>query len=364
MTTLREAALLRLAAQRIAGDGFDTAAAAVDWLTCLQAQDFPGALTSVALRVRDGTRQAVEAALDAGEVVRSWPMRGTLHLVPARDLPWLLDLAAPRIVASTVKRRRDLGIDDADLEKVRGVTTEALRGGGRLSRDELFSSWEVAGQPTTGQRGAHLLGHLAMTGLVCFGPVRDGGQQVVLVDEWSPRARRLGRDLDREEALGAWALRYFRSHGPATVKDFTWWTKLLVRDVRAGVALARPRLESVDVDGVEHLMDPATPDRLAAVRRQAQGVVLLPGFDEFVLGYADRSAALPAAYAQRICPGGNGMFLGSVVARGQIVGTWRRTGSGARRTVQATPFTTFTKQVEAAVPRLGARLDRIAAGPG
>ena len=364
MTTRREAALLRLAAQRIAGDGFDTAAEAVGWLTCLQAQDFAGALTSVALRVRDGTRRSVEAALDAGEVVRSWPMRGTLHLVPAVELPWIVGIAAPRILASTARRRRDLGIDSDDLSTVRTLTINGLAGGGRLSRDALFACWRDAGQPTAGQRGVHLLAHLAMSGLVCFGPVHERGQQVVLVDEWIPQARRLGSDLDREQALGEWALRYFRSHGPATVKDFTWWTRLLAADVKAAVALARPQLESVEVDGVEHLMDPATPDRLASMRRHALSVVLLPGFDEFVLGYSDRSAALPDEFAQRICPGGNGMFLGSVVAGGQIVGTWRRSGSGARRTVQATPFTTFSRRVETTLPRLGAGLDRIAAGPG
>lgn len=362
MTTLREAALLRLTAQRIVGDGFDSAAEAVDWLTCLQAQDFPGALTSVALRVRGGTRTDVEAALDTGEVVRSWPMRGTLHLVPAADLSWMLALAAPRIVAASNARRRGLGIDDDDLAALPALT-EKLLGNGALSRDELFAGWRAAGQPTAGQRGIHLLSYLAMTGVVCYGPVRGGRQQlVVLLDAWAPRARRLGRDLDRDEALGEWALRYFRSHGPATVKDFTWWTKLLAADVRTGVALARPRLASVDVDGAAHLMDPGTPERLAAVRRQAQGVLLLPGFDEYLLGYADRRAALPAGFADRVVPGGNGMFRGTVVAGGQVVGTWRRAGSGARRTVQATPLTAFPKKVETALPRVSAALDRLAAG--
>jgi Winged helix DNA-binding domain len=364
MTTLREAALLRLAAQRVAGDGCDTAAEAVGWLTCLQAQDLPGALTSVALRVRGGTRADVEAALDAGEVVRSWPMRGTLHLVPAGDLPWMLALAAPRIVAATTTRRRGLGIDDGDLAALPGLTEKLLEGGA-LSRDELFAGWRAAGQPTAGQRGIHLLSYLAMTGVVCYGPVRGGRQQqIVLVDAWAPRARRLGRDLDRDEALGEWALRYFRSHGPATVKDFTWWTRLLAADVRTAVSLARPELVAVDVDGTEHLMDPGTPERLTAVRRQAQDVLLLPGFDEFLLGYADRSAALPAEFADRVVPGGNGMFLGTVVAGGQVVGTWRRAGSGARRAVQATPFRPFPKRVATALPRASAALDRLAADPG
>jgi len=289
-------------------------------------------------------------------------MRGTLHLLPADDLPWMLALAAPRMVAATATRRRNLGIDDADLTLVRTVTEDVLAGRA-LSRDDLFTRWRDAGQPTAGQRGVHLLMHLAMTGVVCLGPVHGGRQQqVVLVDEWAPRARRLGPDLDRDEALGEWALRYFRSHGPATAKDFTWWTKLLAADVRTAVALARPRLASIDIDGTEHLMDPATPDLLAPVRRQARNVLLLPGFDEFLLGYADRSAALPAEFADRVVPGGNGMFLGTVVAGGRVVGTWRRTGSGASRAVQATPFTAFPKQAAAALPRAGARLDRIAAG--
>jgi hypothetical protein len=200
-----------------------------------------------------------------------------------------------------------------------------------------------------------------MTGVICHGPVRNGRQCIVLVDDWTPAARLLGRDLDRDQALGEWALRYFRSHGPATVKDFTWWTKLRATDVKAAVALARPGLESLHVEGDEQLMDPATPDRLAAAGREVRRVVLLPGFDEFVLGYADRTAALPAEFSPRVCPGGNGMFLGTVVDGGRIVGTWRRTGSSPRQAIEATPFSTFSQRVRAALPGAGAALQRAAA---
>jgi hypothetical protein len=361
-TAPRRVALLRMAAQRLLGERFATASDAVDWLTCVQAQDFGGAMTSVALRVRDGSRHTVEAALDSGAVVRSWPMRGTLHLVPALELRWLLHLGAPRIVAGTAKRRRDLGICDADIDIVRASTQEALSGGVALERAELLSRWNASGQPTSGQRGSHLVSYLSMTGVICHGPVRDGRQCIVLVDEWVPAARRLGHDLDREQALGEWALRYFRSHGPATVKDFAWWTKLLAADIKTAVALARPGLESLHVDGDEHLMDPATPDRLAAAGRESGRVTLLPGFDEFVLGYADRSAALAAEFAARVCPGGNGMFLGTVVDGGRIVGTWRRTGSQRRRRIEATPFAAFPHRVQAALPRAGAALERAATG--
>jgi hypothetical protein len=128
VTALQEVALLRLAAQRIVGPRAGTAAEAVRWLTAVQAQDFNGALTSVALRTASRRRADVEEALDAGEVVRSWPMRGTLHLLAAEDLPWMLRLLAPRVVAATVGRRTGLGLTTSQLEQAREVAQRALSG--------------------------------------------------------------------------------------------------------------------------------------------------------------------------------------------------------------------------------------------
>src|SRR3954465_10593389 len=126
MTTPHEVALLRLVAQRIAGPPWPTAAETVRWLTAVQAQDYPGALTSVALRTEGATRTGVEAALDAGEVVRSWPMRSTLHLVAAEDLGWLLELCGPRVLAGAAKRRGGLGLTEADTERARELAVAAL----------------------------------------------------------------------------------------------------------------------------------------------------------------------------------------------------------------------------------------------
>lgn len=352
MTSDQEISLLRMVAQRIAGPGADSPAAAVGWLAAVQAQDLPGALTSVALRTTDGTRPAVVAALDAGQVVRSWPMRGTLHLTLAEDLPWLLRLLTGRVIAGAARRRAQLGLDEAAFARARALTEAALAGGGRLPRDELFTRWRAGGLDTTGQRGYHLLWHLAQTGLVCLGPVHGRDQAVVLVQEWIPRPRQ----LEREEALGELALRYFRGHGPATVKDFIRWANLTAADARTGVALARPRLTTLVRDGVEHLLDPHTPELLAQFREQAREVFLLPGFDELVLGYADRSVTLAPEFATRVVPGGNGVFQPTVVADGRIVGTWRRAGRGERQTVTAAPFTGFPPGVAEAIPERFAAL--------
>lgn len=335
--TPRDVALLRLAAHGLIGAKAGRPGDVVRAMTCMQGQDLPGALTSVTLRTTSGDRGEVEAAVTAGEIVRSWPMRGTLHLVPAEDLGWMLDLTTGRLMAGAASRRTNLELSLADIERAREVAVDALRGGRSLDRAGIQEVWDAAGIATTGQRGYHLIWSLSQTGTLCWGPLRGKEQALVLLDEWVPAPRRLAR----EEALGEWARRYFASHGPATVADFGWWTKLLAADVKAGVALARPALEELEVDGTTYLMDPATPERLAAARREApvhQAELLLPGFDEFMLGYGDRSAALPAEFASRICPGGNGVFSPTVVVDGQVVGTWKWQGTGSKRAVVRTPF--------------------------
>ncbi|WP_222193106.1 winged helix DNA-binding domain-containing protein [Modestobacter italicus] len=347
----RELSLLRMAAQRLTGPRCATPVEAVRWLTAAQGQDLPGALLSVALRTAGGTRAGVTAALDAGAVVRSWPMRGTLHLTAAEDLPWLLELLGPRALAGAAGRRAALELTEADVERAREVAVAALTGERRLGRAELLAELTSGRVPTSGQRGYHLLWYLAQTGTLVLGPTADDDQQFVLLDEWVPSPRRLQRD----EALGELAHRFFAGHGPATVKDLARWAGIPVRDVKAGLAVAGDRLDRLEVDGTTHWLDPATPDRLAAARAEAEWVHLLPGFDELVLGYADRSCTVPAEHAQRIVPGANGVFRPTVVHGGTVVGVWR-TGRTKARALEVEPFTELPAEVLAAVEQRHATL--------
>ena len=353
MTSQREVALLRLAAQELVGPGAASPVEAVRRLGAVQAQDFPGAVTSVALRTAARRRKDVEVALDDGEIVRTWPMRGTLHLLAADDLHWMLELLASRALTALTARWAQLGLSESDAERARLLVTAALAGGGRMRRADLLTAIDDGGVSTAGQRGYHLLGFLARTGTLCLGPTDGAGEQLfVLIDDWVPAARA----LDRDQALGELALRFFLGHGPATQPDLARWAGLPLRDVRAGLAVARPRLAALDVDGVEHLLDPEVPDRLAGCREEAGAVVLLPGFDEFVLGYRDRSTILAPEFAERIVPGSNGMFRPTVVLGGQVIGTWQWTGRGAKRVVTATPFTAFGASVEERILDAAARL--------
>jgi hypothetical protein len=341
--------LLRLVALRLAGGPCGTPTEAVRWLTAAQGQDFRGVQTSIALRTAGRSVSDVRAAFDGGEIVRSWPMRGTLHAVFADDLGWMLDVAAGRVLTGTESRRRQLSLDAPTLSRARALAVEALGGGRRLTRDELFACWQAAGIDTSGQRGVHVILFLALEAVLCYGPLAATQQQLVLLDEWVRRPRRLGKD----EALREWALRYFRSHGPATVADLARWTKLPLGECRVGLGLARDELVSVDVDGVEHWMDPQTPDLLSRCRRLATGVFLLPGFDEFVLGYADRSVIIADAHGHRVVPGNNGMFQHTIVSRGQVIGTWRRQRQKGADVVVPQPFLPPT-------PRLAELIERAA----
>lgn len=319
---------LRLASQRISGDGTASATPSVRHLLALQAQDFAAACWAVGLRTRGSRLSDVISALDDGEIVRSWPMRGTLHMVAAEDLGWILSLTSARMLASTVTRRRQLELDEQTLSRARDLVIGALGGGRRLGRSELMTLFEASGITTGGQRGYHLLWYLAQTGLVCWGPTHRNQQAMVLLDEWVASPRR----LEPDEALREFVLRYFSGHGPATLKDFAWWSKTTVADATKGLALAADELSELVVDGTSYWMARAeadtTPSKVPGGKRS---VYALPGFDEYLLGYQDRSLVLADEFAPRIVPGNNGVFQATIVAGGRVVGTWRRT-QGSRET--------------------------------
>ena len=192
-----------------------------------------------------------------------------------------------------------------------------------MSRTELFEVFEAAGQPTTGQRGIHILGTLCRHGWLVQGPLAGNQQLLVAFDEWIP----VSRTLERQEGIAEFMLRYFRSHGPATIRDFAWWTQIPLTDVRPAFELVRGQLVELEFGGTSYWMSPETASLLDDGVPGQRSVLLLPGFDEFVLGYMDRSLVLAPEHANKIVPGGNGVFKKTIVAGGEVIGTWARAGT-------------------------------------
>lgn len=300
---------------RLTAPLFPTPTAVVAHFAAVQGQDFLPALWALGLRTAGATEAIVEQALNDRQLVRTWPLRNTVHFVTAEDVRWLLALSAPRALRDNA-RKRELELDEAVFAQSRRVIEHELRDGQPRPRPALRQALEDAGISTAGQRGIHILGRLAQEGLICIGP-REGKQQTfVLIDAWLPPARPRTRD----EALAELARRYFAGHGPATLKDYIWWSGLAAAEARAGLEMARPHLAQETIGGETTWFDPAAPvDRIPSPTAH-----LLPFVDEYLVAYKDRSAVFPAAYNALVDSGGI-IFHQPILMDGHVVGIWTRT---------------------------------------
>jgi hypothetical protein len=313
-------------------------------LGAMQAQDYPGTLWAMGLRLPGCHKAEIEAAIHSGVVVRSWPMRGTLHFVAREDLRWMTQLLTPRVIARRRTRTAQLELDDVQFGKSQETMRRVLAGGAVLTREALLGAVEADGISTAGGRGYHLLFRAAMDQVICNGPARESQLTYVLLDDWVPTSLDLG--LVGEAAVAELTWRYFSSHGPATLKDFTGWSGLTTKEAKAGLAANRDRLEKANCEGTEQWWAGERKGRDgldSAIETSARSVRLLPGFDEFLLGYKDRSLVLAPAFADRICSGG-GIFQPTVAISGQVRGTWRKTFRKLKVVVEAQPFSAFNRK--------------------
>lgn len=337
----------RLRQQGISTPLGDDPAATVRHLLAVQAQDYYGSLWAVGLRTSGAREADVERAIAERRIVRTWPMRGTLHLVAPEDARWMLALMASRAIArDRARQEREFGLDARTTGRCAEVITRLLEGGRQMTRGALYEALAERKIDTEGQRGLHILGRLAHEGLICQGP-REGKQPTfVLLDEWIPETA----VLDRDEALAELARRYFAGHGPATVQDLAWWSGLTVRDAQAAVDAAKPALAHRDHEGVRHWFAASAPEPAPA----PPAVHLLPPFDEYLVGYKDRGAALDAAHSRQVI-GINGLFNPSLVVDGRVAALWKRTLGRQGATLTLTALRPLRKADRPALTRAAKR---------
>lgn len=333
-------------------------AGVVTWLGAMQAQDAASAAWSFGVRLPGLTMADLDAAVERGEAIRTWPMRGTVHYVPPRDARWMLELMGRRVLRSTATRRESLGLTEAEADRAVEVLASALAGGRRLTRAQCLDALREAGIDPAGQRGYHLLVYASLQGVTCFAPRIGTSDAFMLLDEWVPDPHR----PDPEEALATIARRYFRGRGPATVADFAGWAGLPVTQCRRAVAALGDALVEVEVAGQPMLADRELVKAYSPPsRRSRPRLLMLPGFDEFLLGYKDRTLLLDPAHLPAIIPGGNGVFQATVVRDGRVVGTWRRVVKRTAVEVTVTELVTLSARdrtaIEAALQPYGHFLD-------
>lgn len=329
----------RLRHQGLTGPPRRSAPDVVAWLGAVQAQDYPGAAWALALRTRALTLADVDQALASGAIVRTHVLRPTWHFVAPADLRWMLALTGPRVKALMRGYDRRLELDARTYARARTTIERALEGGRHLTRTELATALRAARIDAAGQRLAHLVMDVELAGAICSGPRRGAQFTYALVDEHVPATRPLTRD----EALAALASRYFRSHGPATVHDFAWWSGLTVGEARAAVALA-------DVASAV-LPAPPSADRVTGAH------YLLPNYDEFLIAYRHRDAVLDPARARNFGTFSSQEYPHQLVLHGRIAGSWRREVGRDRACLTlrtyAKPTATETRALAAEAVRFG-----------
>jgi hypothetical protein len=336
----------RLTTHHLVSPDFKNAGEVVRWFGAVQAQDFFASLWAVGQRMKKAVEADVERAIAERQIVRSYPMRGTLHFTPAEDLRWMLKLMTPRIIAKSAKLYRDASLNSAVFKKSASIFERALQGENQLTREEMYEVLEENKIATKNYRGLHILGHLSQEGLICFGPRKGKQQTFALLDEWIPGSN----TLTREESLARLTLSYFTGHGPATLQDLVWWSGLTVADIKAGIEMVQSKLSQEDIDGATYYFADA------AVRKPSNAL-LLPVYDEYTVAYKERHLLLDEKAAKSLKQINNLVFTNTVVIDGSVVGVWRRTIKKEKTLIEINPLiklaTAQKEDIEAAAERYG-----------
>ena len=318
------------------------------WLGAVQAQEYEAAKWGLGLRLRAGATDAeIERAFEQGRILRTHVMRPTWHFVTPADIRWLLELTAPRVQRVMAPYNRKLELDARTLTRGTGIIERALRDRNYLTRVELGERLRRAGLALAGQRLAHLALHAELERVICSGPRRAKRFTYALLAERVPDGERLSRD----EALAALSRRFFTSHGPATIRDFVWWSGVTTADARRALDIGKVRRETIG----EHTY--WTMGEAPRGTRRARLAHLLPIYDEYLVAYRDR-VAVPHGPSVMASFRGPVSFQHALVIGGQVAGTWRPARSSNGVVINVSSMRPLTAREGAALADAARRYER------
>lgn len=328
---------IRLHNQQIATTNLKTPKELLGWMCAMQAQEYNQAKWAIGVRLPHLSETQIESAFNNGELIRTHLMRPTWHFVSADDIYWMLELTAPQIKSVTKSRNKDLGLTDEVFSASWKVLEKLLSGNMALTRDEISNHLNQSGITTEGQRLPHILMEAEILSLICSGPVINKKQTYMLLEERVPKKYL----IPKEEALALLARKYFSSRGPATLADFVWWSGLRISDARKALKIIQTMLLSVEVDHETYwFTEPTTNESLLS-----DSVYLLPAFDEYLISYKDRSAAITIDHHKKAVSN-NGIFRPIIVVNGQISGLWKRTKKKDSVVIELDHFRPHSKNEE------------------
>ena len=344
----------RLANQRLLRSSFRTPADVVSWLGAMQAQDYPGAKWAIGLRATV-TDKAVDRACDEGAIVRTHILRPTWHFVARGDIRWMLALSGPRVNAMNAHPYRKLGLDERTFTRSRNVLERVLRDRSHLTRPEIGVALGRAGIVAAGTRLAYLTLRAELDAVICNGPRRGNQLTYALLEERVPPAK----PIDRDAALAELARRYFSSHGPATLRDYVWWSGLTVRDAKAGIELAASSLVRDDIADFTYWSAAGRPPKTAA----SPVAYLLPNYDEYLIAHKDRHLVIERGSGDNLVARIKDPFVHHLVVDGRLAGSWTRTMKGETVAVECAAYLAPNPDTRRAIETAVARLSRFMERP-
>ena len=318
----------RLKNQQISKPDFTSAVNLVQWMGAVQAQDYSMAKWAIGVRVPESTDAMIEDAIDRAEIIRTHILRPTWHFVAATDCRWMMDLTAPHINRIAGTHFRQLGLDDKLFRKTNKSIEKVLQNGDQLTRAEILQHLKKSRINVNDEQAGHIMFRAELDKVVCNGSRRGKQFTYALFDQRIPSAE----PLKRVEALAKLARRYFTSHGPALLTDFIWWSGLSITDAKAGLEEGKSSFSSMKINAHEYWYSEP-----GGIIKPSNTVYLLPSFDEFTIGYSDRSASLDVSLAKKTILA-NGIFKPIMVINGKVAGLWKRTESKGRIVVEVTPL--------------------------
>ena len=333
--TREEVAAIRMQAQQLSAPAFVRAPDVVKHFGAMQAQDYPMSLFAVGVRMPGSTHAQIEQALDDGQIIRTHVLRPTWHLAPAEDIGWMLELTGENILRQMKSMNAKLGLDAKLFARSTDIIIKAVANDGHKTRDELTAILNGQGIRTDQYRGLHLLAYAELHGLICNGRRAGKHHTYALMEERVKNQKK----LDKEAALAELARRYFTSHGPATLRDFIWWSGLSVTDAKTALALTERSWAKRMVDNeVYYWKDTGSVP-------EDRCVILLPSFDEYLIAYKNRRAAIDEKHMPHAFTS-NGIFKPLILSGGQVVGVWKRTDKKNHVDIEPTFLQKVSKAVE------------------
>lgn len=330
-----EIAFRRLQNHQIIHSDCQAAEELVHWMGAMQAQDYEMSKWAIGVRLPGSTRKQIERAISDGSIIRTHLLRPTWHFVAAKDLRWILQVSTPRVRVALRSRQKQLGLTKDLIFKSNSVLEKALTDSTQMTRSELVCTLENSGFKNEDNLASHLLICAELDEVICSGPSDGKNYTYALFKDRIPS----GEKLDLDEALAKLAGMYFRSHGPATLEDFIWWSGLTKTGAKKAVNLIKDNLHSDEIEAEIYWFVEETDSK----NPNDESVHLLPSYDEYLISYRNRTAIIKRKHKKKAISN-NGIFRPIIVKNGEIIGIWKRSEKGSTLYVETEYFLDPSKE--------------------